>query len=140
LHLTDLSVPLKKASVGAIITLINSISSTKTKLSLERCDASDQLVSGMLRQLTGLKVLCLNEMGLTASHISTIPKLLESTNTRRLSVLHMRGNNLGIDGAMAIAQGLIDNTTLKLLDLSSNRLGSKGTMLLCEALRDNTTL
>lgn len=79
-------------------------------------------------------------MSLSASHIETIPKLLESSSTRKLAVLHLRGNNLGIDGAMAIAQGLIDNKTLKLLDLSSNRLGSKGVMLLCEALRDNQTI
>jgi Ran GTPase-activating protein (RanGAP) involved in mRNA processing and transport len=41
---------------------------------------------------------------------------------------------------MSIAQGLIDNTSLRLLDLSSNRVGSKGVMLLCEALKGNSTL
>ena len=38
---------------------------------------------------------------------------------------------------MALAQGLIDNTTVKVLDLSCNQLGSKGDMLLCEALKGN---
>jgi len=41
---------------------------------------------------------------------------------------------------MALAQGLIDNTTVRLLDLSCNQLGSKGVMLLCEALKGNKTL
>lgn len=119
---------------------MNSLSYSKGKLSIERCVASETIVCTLLRSLVGVKHLCLNEMDLRAEHISTIPKLLESTVSRKLAVLHLRGNSLGIDGAMAIAQGLIDNTTLKLLDLSSNRLGSKGVMLLCEALRGNTTL
>lgn len=41
---------------------------------------------------------------------------------------------------MALAQGLIDNTTVRLLDLSCNQLGSKGVMLLCEAFKGNKTL
>ena len=52
----------------------------------------------------------------------------------------MRNNKIKIEGAMALAQGLIDNTQLKTLDLSGNQLGSKGTMLLCEALKGNKTL
>jgi len=79
-------------------------------------------------------------MNLTANHIATIPKLLETSATRKVMVLNLKHNQLGIDGAMAIAQGLIENTSLRLLDLSQNRLGSKGVMLLCEALKDNQTL
>ena len=41
---------------------------------------------------------------------------------------------------MALAQGLIDNTAVKLLDLSCNQLGSKGVMLLCEALKGNKNM
>lgn len=41
---------------------------------------------------------------------------------------------------MALAQGLIDNTTVRLLDLSSNQLGSKGVMLLCESLKGNKNI
>lgn len=47
---------------------------------------------GLLKTLTKLKQLNLNEMSLTAKHIETIPKLLESTGARRLQVLHMRHN------------------------------------------------
>ena len=38
---------------------------------------------------------------------------------------------------MALAQGLIDNSSLRLLDLTNNQIGSKGTMLICEALKGN---
>jgi len=41
---------------------------------------------------------------------------------------------------MALAQALIENTTVRLLDLSCNQLGSKGVMLLCESLKGNKTL
>jgi hypothetical protein len=49
-------------------------------------------MGGLLKTLTKLKQLDLHEMSLTASHIETIPKLLESTGARRLQVLHMRHN------------------------------------------------
>ena len=42
-----------------------------------------------------------------------------------------------VESAMALAQGLIDNTSVKVLDLSCNQLGSKGVMLLCESLKGN---
>ena len=38
---------------------------------------------------------------------------------------------------MALAQGLIDNESVRLLDLTSNQLGSKGVILLCEAIKGN---
>ena len=41
---------------------------------------------------------------------------------------------------MSLAQGLVDNTSLKLINLNYNRLGSKGVILLCEAFKSNRTL
>ena len=41
---------------------------------------------------------------------------------------------------MALAQGLIDNTTVRMLDLSCNQLGSKGVQLICESIKGNKTL
>ena len=42
-------------------------------------------------------------MNLTADHILTIPKLLETSTTRRVLVLNLSHNQIGIDGAMLIA-------------------------------------
>ena len=55
-------------------------------------------------------------------------------------MLHLSRNNIGLEGAMSLAQGLVDNNSLKLLDLNYNRLGSKGTILLCEAFKSNKVL
>ena len=68
-----------------------------------------------------------------------IPVLLDSPKSR-LQALNLRGNALKVESAMALAQGLIDNTSVKVLDLSCNQLGSKGVMLLCEALKGNKHL
>ena len=103
LQLTDLSVPLKKSSAGAICALINSLSTAKAKLTLERIPATEAVVNGLLKSLIKVKQLDLNEMALTAAHIEAMPKLLECTGGRRVQVLNLRHNQLGIDGAMAIA-------------------------------------
>lgn len=78
-------------------------------------------------------------MGLTDDSVFAIPALL-SSQTCELQALSLKDNSIRIEGAMALAQGLIDNTSLKLLDLSNNQIGSKGTMLICEALKGNKHL
>ena len=83
-----------------------------------------------------MKQLSFIEMGLNDDSIFQIPVLL-SSSTCKLQALSLRNNNIKVEGAMALAQGLIDNTSLKLLDLTNNQIGSKGTMLLCEALKGN---
>lgn len=68
IHLTDLSVPLKKQTVTTMCSLIQSLSSNnsmKTKLELERCMASESVICALLKSLTNVKQLSLNEMGLT---------------------------------------------------------------------------
>lgn len=76
------------------------------------------------------------ELYLNDDSIFEMPALL-SSSVCKLQSLSLRNNNIRIEGAMALAQGLIDNTSLRMLDLTNNQIGSKGTMLICEALRDN---
>lgn len=77
-------------------------------------------------------------MALQDDAVFQMPALLDAPT--KLQALNLRGNNLKVEGAMALAQGLIDNTTVRMLDLSSNQLGSKGVMLLCESLKGNKHL
>lgn len=90
LTLTDLSIPLKKATANAIVTLLASLTSTKGKLVIERCLGSEAIIQALLKALTNVKQISLNEMGLTATHIATIPKLLETSSSRKVLVLHLR--------------------------------------------------
>jgi Ran GTPase-activating protein (RanGAP) involved in mRNA processing and transport len=57
----------------------------------------------------------------------------------RIESLCLNGNQIGVRGALALAQGLCLNRSVKILDLSRNRLGPKGCHLLCEALREPTS-
>ena len=93
-------------------------------------------MSFLLSRLQSTKHLNLNELNLTDDSIFQIPALL-SPPACKLQSLSLRNNSIRIEGAMALAQGLIDNTSLKLLDLTNNQIGSKGTMLICEALKEN---
>ena len=77
--------------------------SNKINLCLERCSISEAQSNQLLKSLTQVKQLTLNEMGLSAEHIQSIPKLLETSNQRSLKVLYLRQNNIGIDGAMCLA-------------------------------------
>ena len=83
-----------------------------------------------------MRCLHLKNMDIQDDALFKIPTLLEAPRTK-LQAINLRGNALKVESAMALAQGLIDNTTVKVLDLSCNQLGSKGVMLLCEALKGN---
>ena len=61
-------------------------------------------------------------------------------NDRTLTTLDINGNQIGSEGAKAIAEALEKNTTLKILNISDNKIGYKGVQYLAVALEYNTTL
>jgi len=81
----------------------------------------------------------LSDVGLCDEHLYEIATFLDES-CKGLKVLHLQRNNIGLEGAMSLAQGLVDNQNLKLLNLSYNKIGSKGVILLVEAFRGNRTL
>ena len=52
-------------------------------------------------------------------------------------MLHLWDNNIGPEGALGLAAGLVNNTGLRVLDLRANRVGDEGTVVLAAALRMN---
>lgn len=73
--------------------------------------------------------------GLDMSHICGA--LAQNTN---VSVLDLRLNNVGNEGAIHIANALMSNKTLKRLNLSSTGIDAEGCKHIAEALRVNTAL
>ena len=67
---------------------------------------------------SALRSLSLTQMNLTDDAFFQLPVLLSAPT--KLQALILKGNQIRVEGAMALAQGLIDNITLKLLDLSMN--------------------
>ena len=139
LSLAELVNPLKKTTIEQLCTLLTTCGKqgNLVTLSLERCTLSNKRVTQMLTSLpAAMRCLHMKNMDIPDDALFKVPTLLEAPRTR-LQALNLRGNALKVESAMALAQGLIDNTTIKVLDLSCNQLGSKGVMLLCEALKGN---
>ena len=61
-------------------------------------------------------------------------------NKYTLSKLNLEDNNIGVEGATAIAKALETNTTLSKLDLRGNNIGDEGATAIAKALETNTTL
>ena len=81
----------------------------------------------------------MTDCGISDDYLTELAHFLDE-GCPNLKDLHLSRNNIGLEGAMSLASGLVDNNHLKLLNLSYNRLGSKGVMLICESLRSNSTL
>ena len=57
-----------------------------------------------------------------------------------LKQLDIRDNNIGDNGAIALADSLKHNNTVKFIDLSYNKIGEEGIIALVAAIKQNTTL
>ena len=57
-----------------------------------------------------------------------------------LKVLVLNNNNIGGEGAKALAEALKTNTTLTNLNLGSNQIGDEGARAIADALQTNTRL
>lgn len=54
--------------------------------------------------------------------------------------LAIQDHNIGDKGAIALAEGLKHNTTVRLIDLSHNKIGEVGIVALVEAIKQNATI
>ena len=61
-------------------------------------------------------------------------------NNTTLTSLNLRSNNIDDQGAQAIAKALANNTTLTSLNLGWNNIDDQGVQAIAEALANNTTL
>jgi hypothetical protein len=57
-----------------------------------------------------------------------------------LQMLDLHGNNIGVEGARAMADALKENTSLHTLNLYSNNIGVEGARAMADALKENTSL
>jgi len=63
-----------------------------------------------------------------------------SSNDPTLTTLDIQANNIGPEGAKALANALKTNTTLTTLDIQANNIGPEGAKALADALKTNTIL
>ena len=58
----------------------------------------------------------------------------------RILNFSIRDNGIGEDGAVALAEMLIENNYIQDLDVSENKIGKKGSDALFQMLLENTTV
>jgi len=90
------------------------------------------------RTLSGALLHILGWNEIGAEGASAVAEALKVNSTLRWLVL--LENDIGSEGASAIACALKGNSTLQRLDLGANNVGDKGASALSEALRMNSTL
>ena len=61
-------------------------------------------------------------------------------NSTNIGYLDLNYNNIGVEGAIALARELANNTTITFLNLSGNRFGYQGAEALADALTINSTI
>ena len=61
-------------------------------------------------------------------------------NFSRILNFSIRDNGIGEDGAVALAEMLIENNYIQDLDVSENKIGKKGSDALFQMLLENTTV
>ena len=141
ISLSDLKHPLKGSTLQLLADIFHVARPTaRLSLSLSRCFLySEKTLNEFFQTPSNLTQLNLSDVGLCDEHLYEIATFLDES-CKGLKVLHLQRNNIGLEGAMSLAQGLVDNQNLKLLNLSYNKIGSKGVILLVEAFRGNRTL
>lgn len=84
---------------------------------------------------------CLKNLGLTncGLHERDISTLLQAGKIH-LSVLNLKGNELGDEGAITLGSFLVSNSTLEVLDLSWNAIHLRGIAAIAKGLKTNTAL
>lgn len=152
---------IKQSTCQALLELFDSLPEVQT-LHLEQCQVSEQVVCGLFEGLLQsssvkkLKQLGLIDLDISLEYSPTQKKQRGNNGAKgkakepevpahpfqvylahkscKLQTLFLNGNNLGLKGAMLLAQGLCFNKNIRILDLSRNSLGPKGVQLIVEAL------
>ena len=89
-------------------------------------------------QATELSVLNIRSNSIGVNGAMAVAAML--TGKSKLSELRLGNNNLGDDGAAAIAEALMQATELSVLDLDSCNVGVNGTMAVAAMLKDKSKL
>ena len=120
------------------------------RVSLACCnDEEVSLIAEALKTNTTLKRLCIvgtrwsstmfeASGGFTAKGAMAIANALEANTT--LKELDLSDNSIGAEGAKAIARALEKNKTLTALDLRDNNIGDEGAIAIANALRENYSI
>ena len=84
--------------------------------------------------------LAMDECHLHDDHVRTLLKKIIHNRLKCIEKIHFRGNNIGDEGAVALADGLKSCSNLQVLALSVNNIGAEGTVALADGLKSCSNL
>ncbi len=67
-------------------------------------------------------------------------KIIQDIKNTSITSIDLQYNNIGAEGAIALAEALKYNTSVTSIKLSSNKIGDEGAIALAEALKSNTSV
>lgn len=97
-----------------------------------------KVLADVLRTYNCILELCLGKTQLTSSDIGILSIPLQKNNS--LTVLDVRLNPIGNEGACMLGNALEHNNTLRQLNLSSTGMDGDGCKRICDALKFNSAL
>ena len=129
---------LSLADMTAVGYVISTTSHPVTELAMGRCHLHDDHIRTLLRNISYNKLKFIKNLDLQGNNIGSegavaLADGLKSCNN--LQTLNLYSNNIGAKGAIALADGLKSCNNLQELHLSNNYFGAEGTVALADGLK-----
>ena len=131
--------PIDMTAVGYVI---STTSHPVTQLAMTRCHLHDDHVRTLLKKSIH-KLKCIEEMCFHGNNIGAegaVALAVGLKSCNNLQRLDLSTNNIGDEGAVALADGLKSCNSLQRLDLSINNIGGEGAVALADGLKSCNNL
>lgn len=128
--------PLGQSSVDDILRIVTTAKQLQI-LDIETCELGDEGIAHLFTSLADeantLETIYINGNGIGPDASMAIARFLASPACK-LKYLMMSSNPLGDAGAINLASGIANNTTLEVLTIASCGMSSKGVSVICQSL------
>ena len=129
---------LTPADLTAVAYAISTTSHSVTEIAMSQCQIHADHISVFLRKISNKNLKCIQTLYLSHNNIGddgaiALAEALKSCNN--LQTLHLPANNIGANGAAALAKALKSCNNLQTLILSDNNIGADGAKALAEGLK-----
>ena len=129
---------LSLADMTAVGYVISTTSHPVTHLAMAGCHLHDDHVRTLLKKIIHNKLKCIEDMRFPYNNIGTEGAVALAGGLKscsNLQDLNLCTNNIGGEGAVALAGGLKSCSNLQVLHLSTNNIGDEGTVALADGLK-----
>lgn len=142
--LTHINLSCNYMGVEGIMIIADSLKRNKTLTSLDLTsnymyDEGSNIIAEAFRYNRKLTSVDLTNNGISDEGVEAITTALVDRNCI-VKNIDWRHNDVGVDGARAIAKSLICDRTFQSINLSYNNIGDVGAMVIAEALEQNKNL